>query len=107
MPSLKASYDRENTMITVTVELKVKPGKEAEYEAIAREATAVVNAEEPGNVFFGAHRGAEPGAYMIIAQFKDEAAKKAHEDGDHLAAQRAKFGDVLAGPPVRNVYRQI
>ena len=94
-------------MITVTVQIKVHPGKEADYEAIGREATAIIETEEPGNLFFSVNRMDEPGTYLIVATFKDEAALKAHEDGAHLAATRAKFADVIAEPPVRNIYREI
>lgn len=94
-------------MIVVTVEIKVQPGKEKDYEAIGLEAARLVESEEPGNLFFAVHRTDDPSTYMIVARFKDAAALKAHEDGAHLADTRARFADVIAAPPSRSRYEQI
>lgn len=94
-------------MIVVTVEVKVQPGKEKDYEAIGLEAARLVEAEEPGNLFFALHRTDDPSTYMIVARFKDADALTAHEQGSHLADTRARFADVIAAPPVRARFEQV
>ncbi len=94
-------------MIVSIVEVKIKPGKEKDYEAIGLEASKVIEAEEPGTLFFGVHRTDDPSTYMIVARFKDQDALTAHEQDAALTDIRAKFADVIAAPPSRTLYEQI
>ena len=64
------------------VELKAKPGKEAEVEAfLEKEATLV--RKEPGTLSWHAAKvEGEPGVYRVFDTFNDEAAREAHLNGE-------------------------
>ena len=64
------------------VEMKAKPGKEAEVEAfLAKEASLVKG--EPGTLTWHAAKiEGEPGGYRVFDTFDDEAAREAHLNGE-------------------------
>ncbi|UDL95811.1 antibiotic biosynthesis monooxygenase [Lichenihabitans sp. PAMC28606] len=63
------------------IEMKAKPGKEAEVEAfLAKEASLVK--DEPGTLtWHGSKVEGEPGVYRVFDSFPDEAAGEAHMAG--------------------------
>ena len=63
------------------VELRAKPGKEAEVEAFLEKEAALAGGE-PGTISWHAAKvEGERGVYRIFDTFGDEAARKAHLDG--------------------------
>ncbi len=64
------------------VEMKAKPGKEAEVETfLAKEASLVKG--EPGTLTWHAAKiEGEPGVYRVFDTFGDEAARQAHLNGE-------------------------
>jgi len=94
-------------MLAVTVEVKIKPGKEAEFEQIGRDASKVIEANEPGNLFYRVYRMDDPQTYLIIERYKDQAALDAHGASAHVAEISPRFQAVAAGDPVMNIYEEI
>ncbi|MCS6947161.1 MAG: antibiotic biosynthesis monooxygenase [Steroidobacteraceae bacterium] len=64
---------------TFIATLKVKPGREAEFERLQRELSEDSHATEPGLCVYDVikHRERER-TYVVYARFKDEAAFQAH-----------------------------
>src|SRR5262249_44445434 len=62
-------------MLGVVATLKVKPGMEREFEAVAKELVAKVNANEPGCRLYALHRldGDAP-TYVFMERYVDQAA---------------------------------
>jgi len=48
-------------MLGVVATLKVKPGMDKQFEAVAKELVAKVNASEPGCKLYALHHGETPG----------------------------------------------
>ena len=85
--------------IGIIATLKIQAGKGAEFEAIFAELEAAVSAKEPGNNFYACHRTDDDTVYVVMEQYKDQAAVDAHGASDHFKSIGAKLGGVMAGRP--------
>lgn len=73
--------------------LKVKTGREQEFERLQRELSRLTHEGEPGTIVYDVVRHDEqPGKYAVYARFKDEAAFQQH--------QTSTFHDRLVPPIV-------
>ncbi len=86
-------------MSTSVIKIKVKAGREAEFEAIIKALVVASNANEPGLRFYQGFRTATPGEYVMLESFLDLAALKAHTASEHFMAHRTKLADCFDGPP--------
>jgi len=94
-------------MISVVATLKIKKGQGADFEAIAGEMVAAVNANEEGCLFYQAHRTDDPDTYVFIERYKDEAAIEAHRASDHFKSIGARMGAHMASRPDVQRFQQI
>ena len=85
--------------IGILARLTIQDGKNKEFEAIFSELQAAVRANEPGNNFYACHRTEDKNDYVVMEQYKDEAAVKAHQESEHFKTIGAKLGGVMAGRP--------
>lgn len=87
-------------MIGVVAKLTIQDGKQAEFEAVAKDLAAKVKANEPGTLTYQLYkvRGSETD-YIFMEQYASEDALKVHGQSDYFRAAGAKFGTVLAGRP--------
>lgn len=71
--------------------LRVKPGKEQEFERLQQELSKLTHESEPDTIVYDVirHRG-KAGTYVVYARFKDEAAFQYH--------QKTPFHDRLVPP---------
>jgi quinol monooxygenase YgiN len=86
-------------MLGVVATLKVKPGMEKEFETVAKELVAKVNANEPGCTLYALHHGETPGTYIFMERYVDQAAVDAHRATDHFKTLGRKMGDYMDGRP--------
>jgi quinol monooxygenase YgiN len=87
-------------MIALVVTLKIKDGKQAEFEAMARELVANVRANEPGNAqYMLCKKDGSANEYVFIEQYKSQADLDAHGKTAHFAAAMPTFGACLDGRP--------
>lgn len=86
-------------MSTSVIKIKVKAGREAEFESIITALAAASNANEPGIRFYQGFRSATPGEYVMLESFSDLAALKAHTASEHFMAHRTKLAECFDGPP--------
>ena len=86
-------------MLGVVATLKVKPGMEAEFETVAKELVAKVNANEPGCTLYALHRADTPGTYVFMERYTDQAAVEAHRATDYFKALGRKMGEYMEGRP--------
>lgn len=86
-------------MLGVVATLKVKPGMEAEFETVARELVAKVNANEPGCTLYALHRAETAGTYVFMERYTDQAAVEAHRATDYFKALGRKMGEYMEGRP--------
>jgi len=89
-------------MMTFIARMQVKPGKEADFEALAKRLTEKVRAGEPGCVGYEFFRlpGTERG-YAVYESFVDEAAEEAHRDTPHFHDIAPGLLECLDGEYVR------
>jgi quinol monooxygenase YgiN len=80
-------------MLGVVATLKVKPGMEKQFEAVAKELVAKVNASEPGCKLYALHHGEAAGTYV------DQAAVEAHRATEHFKSLGRKMGECMDGRP--------
>jgi quinol monooxygenase YgiN len=84
-------------MIGVVATLRVKPGMEKEFEAVARELVSKVRANEPGCLLYALHHGEAPGTYVFMERYADQAAVDAHRGTDHFKTLGRKMGEYMDG----------
>jgi quinol monooxygenase YgiN len=84
-------------MLGIVATIKVKPGMEKEFEAVARELVAKVNANEPGCTLYALHRAETPGTYVLMERYRDQAAVDAHRATDYFKALGRKMGEHMEG----------
>jgi len=86
-------------MLGVVATLKVKSGTEKEFETVAKELVAKVNASEPGCKLYALHRAETPGTYVFMERYVDQAAAAAHRATDHFKTLGRKMGEYMDGRP--------
>jgi quinol monooxygenase YgiN len=86
-------------MLGVVATLKVKPGMETQFEAVARELVAQVNANEPGCTLYVLHRAEAAGTYVFMERYVDQAAVEAHRATEHFKTLGRKMGEFMDGGP--------
>ena len=86
-------------MLAIIATLKIKPGHEADFEAVALELVAAVNATEPGCKLYTVSPGTAPQSYVFMERYVDQAALDAHRGTEHFRALGAKMGAFLDGRP--------
>ena len=84
-------------MLGTIATIKVKPGMEKQFEAVARELVAKVNANEPGCKLYALHTGETPGTYVFMERYVDQAAVEAHRAADHFKTLGRKMGEFMDG----------
>lgn len=87
---------------TFVVKIKVKTGKNADFEKAFAAMAAGVRRNEPGNVYYELyHLATDPQTYVVLEHYKDAGAVATHGKTGHaktfIAALRDK--DLLDGPP--------
>lgn len=85
-------------MLGVVAKLTVKPGMEKDFEVVAKELVAKVNANEPGCKLYELHRLADtPNVYVFMERYADQAAVDAHRATDYFKTLGRKMGDYMEG----------
>ena len=84
-------------MLGVVATIKVKPGMEKDFEAVAKELVAKVNANEAGCKLYALHRAEAPNTYVFMERYADQAAVDAHRATDYFKALGRKMGEYMEG----------
>ncbi len=87
-------------MIGVTATLEIQDGKQAEFEAVAKDLMAKVKANEPGCLTYQLYKtkGSDT-TYVFLEQYASAEALAAHGQTDYFKAAGPKLGPCLAGAP--------
>ena len=84
-------------MLGTIATIKVKPGMEKDFEAVAKELVAKVNANEPGCKLYALHHGEAPQTYVFMERYVDQAAVEAHRASDYFKTLGRKMGEYMDG----------
>ena len=84
-------------MLGVVATIKVKPGMEEEFEAVAKELVAKVNANEPGCKLYALHHGEAVSTYVFMERYADQAAVDANRASDYFKTLGRKMGEFMDG----------
>jgi quinol monooxygenase YgiN len=87
-------------MIGIVATLRIKPGMEKDFEAVAKELVAKVHANEPGCKLYALHHGEAPNTYVFMERYADQAAVDAHRATDYFKALGKKMGEFMEGREV-------
>ncbi|WP_334162532.1 putative quinol monooxygenase [Phenylobacterium sp.] len=91
--------------IGVIARVKIAPGQEQAFEALFAEQAEQVRANEPANRLYRLFRDrAEPGGYIVMEIYDDEAALEAHRAAPHMLANRPRMAPLLGGKTVVEIY---
>ena len=87
-------------MIGAFAVLTVHDGKQAEFEAVAKELEAAVNANEPGIIMYKLFKlQGSTTQYAFMEQYQDLAAVEAHRSAEHFKRLGRAMGPFLNGAP--------
>lgn len=87
-------------MIGAYAVLTVHEGKQAEFEAVAKELEAAVNANEPGIILYKLFKLRDSTTqYAFMEQYQDQAAVEAHRSAEHFKRLGRAMGPFLNGAP--------
>ncbi|MBI1211085.1 MAG: antibiotic biosynthesis monooxygenase [Alphaproteobacteria bacterium] len=86
--------------IGIVATLKVKTGKETEFETVFRDLQEAVAKNESGCLLYQVFKSrSQPSTYIVMEQYKSQADLDAHRTTPHMAAAGPKLGGVLDGRP--------
>ena len=86
--------------VGVVATIKIQAGKNAEFEAVAKEMMAAVRANEPGNKFYNFCKSkTDDTTYVVMEMYADQAALEAHGKSDHFRSIGPKMGPFMGGRP--------
>ena len=94
-------------MPAIIATIRVKPGMGAQFEPVAKELVAMVNANEPGCLLYVLLRGDEPDSYVMMERYADEAAIELHRKTDYFKEIGKRMGAFMAGPPEVRVLAEV
>jgi len=86
-------------MLAVIATIRIKPGMEKEFEAVAKELVAKVNANEPGCKLYTLCKGEAPRSYVFMERYVDQAAVDHHRSTDYFKELGRKMGYFIDGRP--------
>ena len=86
-------------MIGVIATLTIQDGKQEGFEALMKELTAAVRANEPACTFFQLHKTDDPTVYIILEQYGSDADLEVHRATSHYKELAGRLGEFLAGAP--------
>lgn len=84
-------------MLAVVATIRVKPGREQEFETVAKELVDRVNASEPGCRLYALHRAEQPGVYVFLERYVDQAAVEHHRATEHFRTLGRRMGEYMDG----------
>jgi len=94
-------------MVIITALFIVKPGKETEFEVLAKSMVEKVQAE-PGAMEYTLHKGAEnPRIYFFYERYADQAACEAHMATPYLAQFSRDNASLIEGEVKLEVLREV
>jgi (4S)-4-hydroxy-5-phosphonooxypentane-2,3-dione isomerase len=83
------------------VKFRVKPGKNAAFEAAFRQMQQSMREKEPGALYYDLFVTVEdPQLYVIMERYVDAAAVAAHGQTEHLRKILGELRELMDGPPV-------
>jgi len=86
-------------MIGVVAKIKVKDGMGRQFEEVATQLAAAVNANEPDCLLYVLNRTEDPNLYVFMEQYKDQAAVESHRKQEHFRRLGRAMGEFMDGPP--------
>ncbi len=87
-------------MIGQTIRLKVKAGKEAEFEALVAQLMRDVTSNEPGSIYDVRRVRGEPRTYFYFVSFPDQAGLDRYMAADYHTQMSPKAVALLDGDPI-------
>lgn len=86
-------------MIGVIATLTIKDGTQEGFEALMKELTAAVRANEPACTLYQLHKTDDPTVYIMLEQYGSGADLEAHRVTPHFKKLGGRLGEFLAGAP--------
>lgn len=87
-------------MIGVVAKIRVKEGMGAQFEEVAKQLVAAVNANEPDCRLYALHKSQEDdNLYVFMERYKDQAATEFHRKQDHFRTLGRAMGEFMDGAP--------
>ncbi len=93
-------------MIGVIANLRIKPGKEKQFEEVAKKLVDAVNSEEENNIFYRLYKKSEL-LYTFMEGYKDRESLEFHTTTRHYKENGKAMAEFLDGRPGVEVMNEI
>jgi quinol monooxygenase YgiN len=94
-------------MVVVTAKLKAAAGRELALERVFMDLAQQVRLNEPGCSMYAFCRSQQPGRYVVVECYADQAALAAHGASAHFKAALPKIGGCIEGAPEIEVLTEV
>ena len=95
----QSDLDHKAAPTALFVKFRVKPGRNAAFEAAFREMQTAIREKEPGNLYYDLFVTPEdPQLYVIMERYRDASAVAAHNQTGHIKKVLTDLRDLLAAP---------
>jgi quinol monooxygenase YgiN len=84
---------------SIVATIKVKPGQEAQFQAVALRLVAAVRANEPGCLLYTLSKGEDASTFVFMERYESQDAMKAHRGTDHFRTIGREMGAFMEGAP--------
>lgn len=84
---------------SIVATIRVKEGRQDEFEDVALKMVEAVNANEEGCLLYTLNKGDDPVTYVFMERYSDADALAAHRGSDHYKTFGRQMGAFMDGPP--------
>lgn len=93
-------------MIGVIAKIRIKPGKNKQFEKVAKKLVSIVNSEEKDNIFYRLYKKSE-NLYIFMEGYKDRKALEYHTTTAHYKENGRTMAEFLDGRPEVEIMDEI
>ena len=94
-------------MIGVLATIKINPGSNSDFEAIAKKMVKAVKANETGNVYYNFYKGEDDNTYVVMERYKGQEDLDAHGKTEHMRSIGPEMGKHMSGAPEIKILKSL
>jgi len=94
-------------MLALIARMKIRDGKEADFERVMGHLASQVRSNEPGCKLYSLCKGKEPGEYIVLERYDDQQALTAHSQSAHYKEAGPALGPLLDGRPKIEILQEL
>jgi quinol monooxygenase YgiN len=94
-------------MLALIARMKIREGKEADFERVMGHLASQVRSNEPGNQLYVLCKGKEAGEYTVLERYDNQDALTAHSQSAHYKEAGPALAGLLDGRPRIEILKEV